>query len=369
MSKRVLCFSLGHLGSLDAGLGEFSRQLGERLARRATALRALGVELCFHVQPELQGAFGNDVSYVPYRPSQRVLAWRLENCALWHSAFQHNIARPPVGAGRRLLTVHDLNFRYVGGAGSWRDGALTRLSIARSDCLVAISRYVADDVVRHIGWNGPISTIYNGASDLTLLPQEPVQALASQPFFFHVSRMAPSKNVGAIIELARSWPERRFVLAGPAWGHSKQLHERPRGLPANVTVLLGISDGAKAWLLQNCEAFLFPSLTEGFGLPPIEAMYFGTPVFLSDRTCLPEIGADCAAYFSDFSAPAMRQVIERELPRLRSRRNDIRRRAELFDWDRCADGYLSLYGSLLGIDVGAMLDGARLGADAGASAT
>jgi glycosyltransferase involved in cell wall biosynthesis len=73
-------------------------------------------------------------------------------------------------------------------------------------------------------------------------------------------------------------------------------------------VLLGVDDSVKAWLLANCEAFLFPSLAEGFGLPPLEAMHFGTPVFLSDRTSLPEVGGTQAGYFREFSASAMRKA-------------------------------------------------------------
>ena len=111
----------------------------------------------------------------------------------------------------------------------------------------------------------------------------------------------------------------------------------------NVRVLLGIDDAAKAWLLDHCEAFVFPSLAEGFGLPPLEAMYFGAPVFLSRFTSLPEIGGSQAAYFDDFSPRSMRATIESELPRLQAQRDDIRHRARLFDWSACISKYARLY--------------------------
>jgi glycosyltransferase involved in cell wall biosynthesis len=212
---------------------------------------------------------------------------------------------------------------------------------------VTISRYVADDVVSNVGWRGPLQTIYNGATDLTQLPRRVVPGLAGRRFFLHVSRMASSKNVGAIVGLARAWPERTFVLVGPAWGHSKRLHHELSGTMPNVRVLLGVDDSVKAWLLANCEAFLFPSLTEGFGLPPLEAMHFGTPVFLSDRTCLPEVGGTQAGYFSEFSATGMRKVIETELPRLQTSREATRRWAQTFSWDRCVAGYVDLYARVL----------------------
>lgn len=344
MTRKIVAVSFGHLTSFEAGLGEFARRLGEGLARKAPDWRRQDVEICFHMESRLHGAFGKDVSYLPYRRRERFLPWRLPGCVLWHNSFQHNIARPPSGVPHRLLTVHDLNYRYAKtGPGPLRDELWTRLAISRSTALVTISHYVAADVRSHLRWTGPIDTIYNGAADLSGIAQEPVPSLAGCRFLFHLSRMAPSKNVRSIVDLARSWPERMFVLAGPAWGHSKQWHDELAGSLPNVQVLLGIDDSVKAWLLQHCEAFLFPSLTEGFGLPPLEAMYFGTPVFLSDRTSLPEVGGDQAAYFGDFSPEAMRRTVERELPRLQGQREAIRSRARTFDWDACVSNYVALY--------------------------
>jgi glycosyltransferase involved in cell wall biosynthesis len=265
----------------------------------------------------------------------------------------------------RLLTVHDLNYRYARpGLGPLRDEALTRTAIARSTSLVAISRYVAADVARNVRWRGPICTIYNGVTDFSALPQQPVPGLAGRRFFLHLSRMAGSKNVSAIVALAQAWPERTFVLAGPAWGHSKRLHDELSGTLPNLQVLLGVDDSVKAWLFAHCEAFLFPSLTEGFGLPPVEAMHFGTPVFLSDRTSLPEVGGNQAGYFSDFSVAAMRVVIEAELPRLQASRDATRRHAESFTWERCVAAYIDLYASMLPSALGPLVpDSAAAPAD------
>jgi glycosyltransferase involved in cell wall biosynthesis len=353
VSDKVLAVSLGPLNSLEAGLGEFARRLGQGLAARAPMWRSLGVELCFHMERRLHGAFGDAVSYVDYRPRDRFLPWRLPRCVLWHSLFQHNLTRPPSGIRHRLLTVHDLNYRYGGlRPGALRDRLFTRIAVARSTSLATISRYVAADVASNVPWRGPIRTVYNGVTDLTTLPQQSVPGLQGRRYFLHVSRMARSKNVGAIVDLARVWPERNFVLVGPAWGHSKRLHDELSGALPNLQVLLGVDDSVKAWLLANCEAFLFPSLTEGFGLPPLEAMQFGTPVFLSDRTSLPEVGGTQAGYFSDFSAAAMRAVIEGELPRLQASRDATRRRAQSFTWDRCVAAYVDLYAGALPAELG-----------------
>ena len=356
MSEKILAISLGPLTSFEAGLGEFARRLGDGFAARAPMWRSRGVELCFHMEGRLHGAFGDAVSYLAYRPRDRFVPWRLPGCVLWHSTFQHNMTLPPAGTPHRLLTVHDLNYRYAGmRLGALRDRARTLLAIARSTSLATISRYVAEDVASNVRWRRPIHTVYNGVTDLSGFPRQSVPDLSGRPFFLHVSRMARSKNVGAILDLARAWPERMFVLVGPAWGHSKRLHDELSGRMSNLRVLLGVDDSVKAWLLANCEAFLFPSLAEGFGLPPLEAMQFGTPVFLSDRTCLPEVGGTQAGYFTEFSAAAMREVIETELPRLQASREATRRWAQAFTWDRCVAGYVALYAGAFPAELGPLL--------------
>ena len=343
--------SLGNLGNFQDGLGEFSRQLGERVAAQAPALRERhGVDVVFHLREQFHGCFGDGVSYLPTLRAQRYRHVQPRRFAVWHSLNQLNKTLAPQGTRRRIVTIHDLNFFYFKkGYSHWRDLRRTRGLLSRTDHIVTISDYVRRDVQHRLGWAGPIEVIYNGARSLVGHAQEPVAGLEGRRFLFHLSRMSPSKNVGAILDLARAWPEMSFVLAGPEGGDTRAVRDALRARPiANVQIHLSISDAQKAWLDAHCAGFLFPSLTEGFGLPPIEAMHFGKPVFLSDRTCLPEIGGDCAAYFTGFDAAAMKAGVEAGLARLAERTEAIRRHAAQFDWDRCAERYLALYVAALG---------------------
>ena len=81
--------------------------------------------------------------------------------------------------------------------------------------------------------------------------------------------MSPSKNPQAILALAETWPEIDFVFCGPPSTDAKALAARPRR--PNVFFHLGISEAQKVWAFAHCAGFLFPSLTEGFGLPPNRA--------------------------------------------------------------------------------------------------
>lgn len=344
--------SLGGIGSLHDGLGEFSFQLGRRIAAAAPGWRERdGVSIAFHLRERHFGLFGPEVGYRAVNRWQRVRHATPAPVALWHTLHQHNKTLPPQGCPRRLTTVHDLNYLHtMQGFARWRQDRRARALMRRTDHVVAISRHTADDVRRHLGWSGPLEVIYNGARNLA---QEAQAALPGRepgrPFLFHLSRMSPSKNPQAILGLAAAWPEMDFVLCGPPSDEAKSLRAANR-LP-NVSFHLGISDEQKAWAYAHCAGFLFPSLTEGFGLPPIEAMHFGKPVFLAHRSCLPEIGGDAATYFHGFEPADMRRVVEQGLVRGAEpgRADAVRAHAAQFDWDRTAAQYLALYRRLLGL--------------------
>jgi len=352
MNERHVGISLGDIGALHDGLGEFALQIGTRIAAQAQAWREqYGVGFHFHLRHHLNGLFGPAVGYLHVNRWQRIRHVQPLPFALWHSLHQLNKTRPPQGTGTRLVTVHDLNYLYGRSAFStWRHHRRTQALMRRTDHVVAISQHTAGDVQRHLGWTGPLEVIPNGARSFVTAPREPLPGWAAEdprPFLYHLSRMLPGKNPQALLGLAAVWPEMTFVLCGPPSDQAKALKKANR--LRNVEFHLGISDAQKAWAYARCTGFLFPSLTEGFGLPPIEAMHFGKPVFLARRTSLPEIGGDAAFYFDDFEPATMRGVVEAGLRGADARADAVRAHAAQFDWDRAARAYLALYLRLLGL--------------------
>lgn len=352
---RRIGISLGDIGGLQDGLGEFALQIGTRIAARAPEWRErFGIAIDFHLREKLTGLYGEQVGYLQVDRWQRYRHQRGAPYALWHSLHQLNKTLPPAGTSCRLVTVHDLNYLYGRNAFStWRHHRRTQALMRRTDHLVAISRHTAGDVRRELGWTGPMDVIHNGARSFTGSAREPLPGWTLQPdcpFLFHLSRMSPSKNPEAILQLAAAWPQMRFVLAGPARDDTRALQAKYR--LDNLEFHFGISDAQKAWAYGACAGFVFPSLTEGFGLPPIEAMHFGKPVFLSRLTSLPEVGGDVAFYFDDFTPATMRSVVEAGLARHAadpSCAEAVRRHAAQFDWDAAGNAYAALYARLLGL--------------------
>ena len=103
--------------------------------------------------------------------------------------------------------------------------------------------------------------------------------------------------------------------------------------------------------MKNCAAFVFPSLREGFGIPPIEAMRFGKPVFLSNNTSLPEVGGEHAFYWDNYSPDYMAQVLENGLNTFYQNKGVLSKNyinhAKSFNWNMAALEYLKVYNSII----------------------
>ena len=353
--------SLGALQHWHDGLGEVSRQLGLALAQQAPALRdKLGWRLHFHMPQQFHGVFGNEVGYLGTHTTQRWLHLRACRFALWHHIHQHIRLRAPLGTLRQVETVHDLNFLHLKqGAKVDRYRQRLKARLQRRDAVVAITHHVAADIARELApLTTPVHVIHNGVTDLSTAPQQAVEGLdapGQPPFLLHISRMAPSKNIVALLALAAAWPDQTLVLAGASSDYSAAVQRQvAEQRLSNVRIHLDISEAQKAWLYAHCSGFIFPSLTEGFGLPPLEAMHFGKPVFLSRLTSLPEIGGTVAHYFDSFDGQAMRQVVQAGVADHAkfNRAGVLRAHARQFSWHECAADYLAQYRQLLNRDAG-----------------
>ena len=176
--------------------------------------------------------------------------------------------------------------------------------------------------------------------------------MPERPFLFTIGTVLPKKNFHVLPCLLTD-NNYELIIAGVKSEYEERIMQEAIrfGVADRVKIIGTVPEAQKHWYLQNCEAFLFPSIAEGFGLPVIEAMYYQKPIFLSDHTCLPEIGGDYAYYFNnEFNEREMREEFRRGMENFNSGGVDkekIRQHALSFSWDPAATRYWHNYEKLL----------------------
>jgi glycosyltransferase involved in cell wall biosynthesis len=201
-------------------------------------------------------------------------------------------------------------------------------------------------------YNKPLYVIHNGTHNV----HEPGLLHSSykpvRPFLFGMGYINRKKNYHVLLPLVKKG-DFELVVAGrldePDYVSWIRKEAQRMGIEDRVHLTGPVSESEKAWYLNNCTAFVHPSLAEGFGAPVVEAMRFGKPVFLSDKTSLPEIGGDVAFYFREFDGDYMCNVLEEGMQEYR--KNGLAKRliyrAEQFNWEQSAAKYLQVYLSLI----------------------
>ena len=225
--------------------------------------------------------------------------------------------------------------------------------IDRADYIVTISEATRSDIEKYMNLRGkPVKVIYNGCNVYVGNSEKP-RVTPKQPFLFTIGTVLPKKNFH-VLPCLLVGNDYELIIAGVKSDYEERIvQEAIRfGVRDRVKIIGSISEAQKHWYLQNCEAFLFPSIAEGFGLPVIEAMYYQKPIFLSDHTCLPEIGGEFAYYFNnEFNEREMREEFKYGMMNFNSGGVDkeaMKNHALRFSWDAAAKQYWQIYEKLLG---------------------
>lgn len=265
--------------------------------------------------------------------------------------------------GQSLVTIHDLKYvhfpSYFRGLGTLKHRYITsmiRRSVRSADHVLAVSDHARSDIVSEFGVDGEkITVVPHGPGGVqTTDKPSPIDGR----YLFFVGSLRPHKNleklVDAYIKLRSRTGEAaaKLIIAGAEYGDSlTELRERiPEPYRNDVEFLGRVDDETLATLYAHATAFVYPSLYEGFGLPPLEAMAHGTPVIASDRTSIPEVVGDAGVYIDPTDESDLANALERVLTSS-SLRNRLRERGQKryqkFSWERTARETLAVYERLL----------------------
>lgn len=276
---------------------------------------------------------------------------------LWHSLHQLPSHRPRKSTPW-VYTVHDLNF-LIEKSGKKAHRYLRQLQrdLDRATVITAISDFTRAQLEQHTDLKGhTVRVIHNGVrlpdASGTALPK----GIAGKPYFLSVGVLKEKKAIHKLIPLLAHFPDHELVIAGndrTAYGDRVRRDAATSPWGERVRILGPIDDATRNTLYAQCDALLFPSQAEGFGLPIIEAFAFGKPVFASRATSLPEIGGDVAFYFDSLDAAHMANRIQEGLAAWKSLGSEGARRAKeraaLFSWENAMRGYLAAYEEAISI--------------------
>ena len=331
----------------NSGLGVFCKELGVALMRQSKI-----VSFSFFIPKEMDGFFGTKANYIVRSLHHKFFSPN-ERFDVWHCTHQDSVYFPRNRTTKVLLTIHDLNYlhKYTGIKRKIKHYRLQR-RIERADAISYISEYTKQQVHQNFNTHHkPEFVVYNGLSTNESV-QQPTFASENEKFFFTIGIINPKKNIHVLPQLLSAYPEHKLVIAGKcdATYQQKIMDEAVKNCVAERVVFCGeIKASEKNWLYQHCSAFFFPSLAEGFGLSVVEAMGFGVPVFLSNKTALPEIGGDVCFYWNSFDKEEMIRVVNEGLLLFHEKlemKTKIKARAKIFDWNFAAEQYLSIYKQL-----------------------
>jgi len=285
------------------------------------------------------------------------LLMRIFRANIVHETYYSANAYAPRGV-RRVITVYDMvseRFPAEFGGGQFTD--IKRIAVSRADHVLCISESTRRDLIELFGLPAErTSVVHLGCDGLVPSADKGTQTQNDvRPYLLYVGSRGGYKNFKALMQaFSRSNYLRSgfsvMCFGGGAFTLDEQVLFQQLQLSREHVSQIGGSDETLATMYRNAAAFVYPSLYEGFGIPPLEAMSLGCPVICSNTSSIPEVVGDAGEYFDPSDPESMRAAIETTLQSA-TRSDELvakgHLRRSLFSWERCARETLNVYRSIL----------------------
>ncbi len=253
-----------------------------------------------------------------------------------------------------VVTVHDLIRFYFGfDPETLAERIWLKLDIRgvkRASHLIATSQNTKDDLIKYMKIpENKISLIYNGIDRSIFKPYDVRLRLLDKPYILYVGSERPRKNLGGLYQafaiLKKEFPDLKLLKVGPVGRHEKYRRNSEKqlkrlGIRRDVAFIDYVSEQDLASYYCSAELLAYPSLYEGFGLPPLEAMSCGCPVVTSNVSSLPEVVGEAGIMVDPRDIAGLAQAMRRVLTDSKLRNGMVRRgleQAKKFSWEKTAE--------------------------------
>ncbi len=273
-----------------------------------------------------------------------------------------NYVVPPTRRAGRIVSVHDLtavHFPQLCTPATRRHPAMVQRAVRAGAWVHCDSQFVANEVQEWLQV-GPerVRVVMPGIPAVSALTTKwsaiPPALEGQAPYILAIGTAEPRKDLPCLVRafgrLAGAHPELRLVHAGPAGWGSAAVDDAVTALEpsvqARVARLGWVDNEERSWLLANASVFAYPSLYEGFGLPPLEAMAQGIPVVATRVGSLPEVLGDACVLVQPGDDVALASAVESLLTSEAERSSAIaagRARAARYTWNRMGTEMIALY--------------------------
>ncbi|RYY07598.1 MAG: glycosyltransferase family 1 protein [Sphingobacteriaceae bacterium] len=353
MSKPSVLVTFDSMKDTNCGYFSFGKGLGDALIKQNKAR----FNLAYYIFRKTSSEFDEKVNVIYLSKLHKIFFPDRNKFDVVHLTDQTCRLRPDKVNAKKIMTIHDMNKVHLKFSKPYRIKVyLHKLKnlIDQCDKVVTISQFVANDVLQYFPEvKNKLSVIYNGADKLIVPDNHKPAYLPQKQFLFTIGLLTVQKGFHLLPALLKN-NNYELIIAGIETPHKQNIIEQAKKFNCQDRVIITgpVSDNDKAWYYKNCSAFAFPSVAEGFGLPVIEAMHFGKPVFLSRFTSLPEVGGDAAYYFDSFEPENMQRTFAEGMQDFNNRKPEaeIICQADKFSWNRAAQQYLALYNECLETD-------------------
>jgi glycosyltransferase involved in cell wall biosynthesis len=356
-----------------AGIGRYTRELVRALAKLDRGHDYVLFAAAGGQRPVDAGWPTNlQMRSVPLSDRALAILWHRLQLPLWvelvtgpvdifHSP---DFVLPPVRRAKTLVTVHDLSFiRYPQCADANLRAYLNRVvprSVHRADLVLADSQSTKDDLVELLGVEADrIEVVYPGVEERfhpienqALLEEVRRRYNLPPRFILGLGTLQPRKNFVRLIEaysllVTRHSSLQLVIAGGKGWLYEEIFATVERlGLEKKVVFPGFVADEDLPALYNLAELFVFPSLYEGFGIPPLEALACGTPVIASDASSLPEVVGEAGLMIEATNVEALADAMKGVLEDNALREDMIAKglkQARQFTWEKAATKLLNLY--------------------------